>query len=178
MSAKSIQIESYYPGKLKTAMTAYNTELSAIATDRAKLSEDAELLKKNAAAGSLKKPERLQADVAVLQGRRTALDQRELLLIVSKSSFQQAVTEARTVERERVEKLAGEREAEINAGLDTMGADSRFRPGLVQGDSKLRALRETVHALHQGRNVVTVEDTERGTALSLRLAGTVPTVEV
>lgn len=178
MSAKSIQIEAYYPGKLKTAMTAFNTELSEIGTARAKLAEDAAALKTAAAAGSLKRPEKLAADVSELQGRRTALDQRELLLIVSKSGFQDQVTAARTVDRERLEKLATAREAELITGLDAMGSDSKFRPGLIAGDSKLRALRETVHSLHQHRAAVTVEDTERGTALSLRLAGTVPTIEV
>ena len=177
MSAKSIQIETYYPGKLKTAMADYNTELSEIGTSRQKLADDAAALKKSAAAGSLKKPEKLLADVADLAARRVALDQRELVLIQSKGGFQDEVTAARKTERERMEKLAQAREEELVKGLDSMAADSRFRQGLIVGDGKLRALKETVHGLHQHKAVVTVEDTERGTALSVRLAGNVPQIE-
>ncbi len=177
MSAKQVSIQGYYPAGLKKAMTAFNTELSEIGTERARLSADAETLKKNAAAGALKKPERLAADVAELQGRRVALDCQELALIGRKASFQDQVTEARKVERERVAQLATEREAELNKGLDAMGSDSRFRQGLIVGDSKLVALKGSAQDLCQFLHVVFADDTDRAAVLSARLAASVPKIE-
>lgn len=177
MSAKQVSIQGYYPAGLKKAMTAFNTELSEIGTERARLSADVDTLKKNAAAGALKKPERLAADVAELQGRRVALDCQELALIGRKASFQDQVTEARKVERERVTQLATEREAELNRGLDSMGADSRYRQGMIVGDSKLVALKGAMHDLSQYQRVVLAEDEERAAILSARLAVAVPKIE-
>ena len=177
MNAKQVSIQGYYPAGLKKSMTAFNTELSEIGTERARLSADAETLKKNAAAGALKKPERLAADIAELQGRRVALDCRELTLIGTKQAFQSLVTEARKVERERVTQLATEREAELNKGLDAMGSDSKFRQGLIVGDSKLIAFKGAMQDLCQFQRVVVAEDEERGAFLSARLAGSVPKIE-
>ncbi len=177
MSAKLITIQNFYPAGLKKSMTAFNTELSEIGTERARLAADAETLKKNAAAGALKKPERLASDVAELQGRRVALDCQELALIGRKASLQDQVTEARKVERERVTQLATEREAELNRGLDAMGSDSKFRQGLIIGDSKLIAFKGAMQDLCQFQRVVVAEDEERGAFLSARLAGSVPKIE-
>ncbi len=177
MGAKQVSIQGYYPAGLKKAMTAFNTELSEIGAERARLSADVDTLKKNAAAGALKKPERLAVDVADLQARRVALDCQELALIGRKASFQDQVTDARKVERERVAQLATEREAELNKGLDAMGSDSRFRQGLIVGDSKLVALKGAMQDLCQFQHVVFADDTDRAAVLSARLAGSVPKIE-
>ena len=80
----------------------------------------------------------------------------------------------RKIERERLTAEAKGRTEELEKGLDAVDADSRYRVGLVRGDSRVVQLQHAAQALGTFLRVTSEEDEQRLAILLDRIAAAVP----
>lgn len=173
---KSIPLEDFYPEDLAADLATFTEEVDALNGARKNLRVQAADLRRAALAGTLDRPEKYTTEARKLTAKSGALDIQEGRLIRQKKTFQEPIMKARAAERDRYVNMAKDRISELELALDTAKSDSRFRNGVVNGDSRVVQLQRLAGDLSGFVQTVTVEDEERIEAINVRIAATVPAV--
>ena len=171
---KAIPLHSYYLEELKAELTAFSSAVDTLDSSRSALAEQATDLRRSAIDGTMAAPEKIPALAGKLTSKSIGLDVEEIQLLRKKKEFQPPIIEARRAERERLLVEAKGRIEELEKGLDAVDADSRYRVGLVRGDSRVVQLQHAAQALGTFLRVTSEEDEQRLAILLDRIAAAVP----
>ena len=175
--ATEIRLNDCDPESLQAEKTQYNGDLRQTGAEQARLERELEALRTTAVNFEIEKPERLKSQADKLAEQIIAEWVKEGKLIKTKHErFQDLEIKSRAAERTRCVKLQKKRVAAINKGLDQIGTDTRFRPGIINGDTEVLELKQRIGAVSGFVKVVTEADEARLEWLQVRLAAVVPKV--
>ena len=162
--SKSIQTvtnQDYYNKELSRDIDLFNTELAAIEKAKSEITEKHDDIVKNALSAEAKPDTKPLDKIAQLKADILKLDVRELKLRLIKENFQSAIIKARSTERTRFAELSQKRRDELTAGFEKLGTESRYLPGVINGDQQIKDLKAKSAGLAGFMRIVTEDDEAR-----------------